>query len=311
MSVTVAKFEQKGGRDDSKLMIPTTVLCFMFSPPEVRADEDLRAELVADFEDECGKQGPVESVKEMTYMPSPGAWKCLRLCERLCAATWKDNSAAELTTSVRVCEEVIYNNIIKRMINVEVESKGFHKLWIESESNSDKFSGVKFEGSSGGNLGLTERAFSAVGAAFLSTIIDNPLDLAKTRLHAQAAGVQYSHPLSNLTSSMAFFGPNMEALEVIVSDLVLSSAINSSVFQQEALEDKVSDQIFGSAISTSVFQATYKLLYHILYIGVAFPIILWGHQASLFQVEFRLHRKVRENYLQGVVLVRFKDMKDS
>ncbi|XP_074332586.1 uncharacterized protein LOC141670562 isoform X2 [Apium graveolens] len=52
---------------------------------------------------------------------------------------------------------------------------------------------------------------------------------------------------------MAFFGPNMEALEVIVSDLVLSSAINSSVFQ-EALEDKVSDQIFGSAISTSVFQ---------------------------------------------------------
>ncbi|KAK1371953.1 splicing factor U2AF-associated protein 2 [Heracleum sosnowskyi] len=91
MSVTVAKFQQKGekfvskqvdkrkkrklekvehkmlgwgGRDDSKLMIPTTVvLRFMFSPAEMRADEDLRAELAADVEDECGKQGPLESVK--------------------------------------------------------------------------------------------------------------------------------------------------------------------------------------------------------------------------------------------------------
>jgi len=31
----------------------------------------------------------------------------------------------------------------------------------------------------------------------------------QTRLQAQAAGVAYSHPLSNMTSRMACFGPNM------------------------------------------------------------------------------------------------------
>jgi len=31
----------------------------------------------------------------------------------------------------------------------------------------------------------------------------------QTRLQAQAAGVPYSHPLSNMTSRMACFGPNM------------------------------------------------------------------------------------------------------
>ncbi|KAF2315510.1 hypothetical protein GH714_039968 [Hevea brasiliensis] len=60
-----------------------------------------------------------------------------------------------------------------------------------------------------GKLELVERAFSAAGAAFLSAIIVNPLDVAKTRLQAQAAGVPYSHPLSNITSRMAYFGPNM------------------------------------------------------------------------------------------------------
>ncbi|KAG2399726.1 hypothetical protein LR48_Vigan04g162700 [Vigna angularis] len=59
------------------------------------------------------------------------------------------------------------------------------------------------------NLGITERTFSAAGAAFFSVIIANPLDVAKTRLQAQAAGVPYSHPLSNMTSRMACFGPNM------------------------------------------------------------------------------------------------------
>ncbi|CAI9768855.1 unnamed protein product [Fraxinus pennsylvanica] len=41
------------------------------------------------------------------------------------------------------------------------------------------------------NLVFGERAFSAAGAAFLSAIIVNPLDVAKTRLQAQAAGVPY------------------------------------------------------------------------------------------------------------------------
>ncbi|KAG5617177.1 hypothetical protein H5410_017001 [Solanum commersonii] len=58
-------------------------------------------------------------------------------------------------------------------------------------------------------LGFPERAISAAGAAFLSAVLVNPLDVVKTRLQAQAAGVAYSHPMSNMTSRMAVFGPNM------------------------------------------------------------------------------------------------------
>ncbi|GJZ92588.1 mitochondrial carrier protein MTM1 [Tanacetum coccineum] len=65
-------------------------------------------------------------------------------------------------------------------------------------------------------LGLSERALSAAGAAFLSAIIVNPLDVAKTRLQAQAAGVAYSHPMTNHTSRMAVFGPNMVCVTFVI-----------------------------------------------------------------------------------------------
>ncbi|BFG37391.1 hypothetical protein CerSpe_236650 [Prunus speciosa] len=53
-----------GGRDDAKVSIATTVILrYMFTPAEMRADENLCSELKADVEEECLKLGPVDSVK--------------------------------------------------------------------------------------------------------------------------------------------------------------------------------------------------------------------------------------------------------
>ncbi|CAA0830860.1 Mitochondrial carrier protein MTM1 [Striga hermonthica] len=81
----------------------------------------------------------------------------------------------------------------------------------------------------GGKLGFSERAFSAAGAAFLSAILVNPLDVAKTRLQAQAAGTPYSHPLSNFTSRMAFFGPQMLFADLRCSPSCTRAGVHGTV----------------------------------------------------------------------------------
>lgn len=79
------------------------------------------------------------------------------------------------------------------------------------------------------NLGIGERAFSAAGAAFLSAIIVNPLDVAKTRLQAQAAGVHYSHPLSNLIGRMAYFGPSTMFADLRCSPSCARAGVHGTV----------------------------------------------------------------------------------
>ncbi|KFK25854.1 hypothetical protein AALP_AA8G171000 [Arabis alpina] len=97
MSVSRAKFEQKGerfiskqtdnkkkkklkkveqkllgwsGRDDAKISIPATVILrYMFSPAEMRADENLRADVEEDVKQESLKHGPFDSVKVCEQHP--------------------------------------------------------------------------------------------------------------------------------------------------------------------------------------------------------------------------------------------------
>ncbi|KAF7817725.1 splicing factor U2AF-associated protein 2 [Senna tora] len=119
MSVTHAKFEQKGdkfiakqvdnkkkkklkrveekmlgwsGRDDAKVSIPATIILrYMFTPAEIRADENLRSELEEDIKEECLKLGPVDSIKVcvnhpqgvvlVKFMDRRDAKKCIELME--------------------------------------------------------------------------------------------------------------------------------------------------------------------------------------------------------------------------------------
>ncbi|WVZ93151.1 hypothetical protein U9M48_039157 [Paspalum notatum var. saurae] len=72
-----------------------------------------------------------------------------------------------------------------------------------SSSPSPSSSGPAPAAGADQELGMFERALSAAGAAFVSAVIVNPLDVAKTRLQAQAAGVLYHHP-----PQMAALGPD-------------------------------------------------------------------------------------------------------
>ncbi|MED6196803.1 Carrier protein, mitochondrial [Stylosanthes scabra] len=97
------------------------------------------------------------------------------------------------------------------------------------ESPSLQPSPSRRQASDAQKLGIGERAFSAAGAAFISAIIVNPLDVAKTRLQAQAAGVSYSHRLSDMTSRMACFGPNMMFADLRCSPSCSRAGIHGTI----------------------------------------------------------------------------------
>lgn len=130
---------------------------------------------------------------------------------------------------------------------------------IEASATSQNES-HKLDVSFKGNLGLSERAFSAAGAAVLSAILVNPLDVVKTRLQAQAAGVAYSHPLSNFTSRMALFGPHMMFTDLRCSPSCARAGVHGtvSICPPDCFQYKGTLDVFYKIIRQEGFSALWR-----------------------------------------------------
>ncbi|KAG0486864.1 hypothetical protein HPP92_008959 [Vanilla planifolia] len=80
-------------------------------------------------------------------------------------------------------------------------------------------------------MSFGERSLSAAGAAVVSAVLVNPLDVAKTRLQAQAAGFHYYYPHHEFGRRLASLGPNS-----IFSDFRCSpSCTRAGIYGTEAV----------------------------------------------------------------------------